>query len=171
MELGLWFSGSETFADNGRRIGDEETGVLSGLRVSDGGFRPGLGSGTNVFADGDKREGDEVKGDLSRRSFGSGMNAFADGDKHDEDETLCDGDSLSGGGFGLGLGSSTHSVDDDAAAHSVGDGAAADGSLSGAETDDSLSGGGFVAATAGISTSASCNSLELDDGGCSAMEL
>ena len=62
------------------------------------------------------------------------MNAFADGDKHDEDETLCDGDSLSGGGFGLGLGSSTHSVDDDAAA---------DDSLSSAETDDSLSGGGF----------------------------
>ena len=83
--------------------------------VSDGGFRPDLGSGTNVFADGDKREGDEVKGDLSRRSSGSGMNAFADGDKHDEDETLCDGDSLSGGGFGLGLGSSTRSVDDGAA--------------------------------------------------------
>ena len=112
MELGLWFSGSETFADNGRRVEDEGSGVLSGLRISDEGFRPDLGSGTNAFADGDKRGGDEVlsedKGDLSRRNFGSGMNAFADGDKRDEDETLNDGDSSSGGGFGLGLDNSAH---------------------------------------------------------------
>ena len=63
-----------------------------------------------------------VDDDAAADDFGSGMNAFADGDKHDEDETLCDGDSLSGGGFGLGLGSSTHSVDDDATADDFGSG-------------------------------------------------